>query len=315
LSVSRQSFSDFEVIVADNDPEASGKKIVESISDTRFRYHCNGSNLGMKASFNKALSLATGEFIVMIADDDPVYPDMLETLVALAEKYPGYGMYMGGCDWYCTTSELSELYKLRVGTNSCLSDRYDIGHVEVYSTEQFLVNLYTLKIFRHFLWSTGMVRRDLLQQMGGIPDYGSPFLGDYAYMSVASAGKGCVIINKSLGRQTIHSENFGRNQNEQLPVVVRNFPEFLDKKLGHLPAWTELRKLMLRFTGIWAVEHMAFLYSYQVKNNKSDINSFISAEKEVFSVDYMKSFRLKYFLKKHFRGLHDLLVRIKAKFS
>ena len=71
-SVQDQTFSDFEVIVSDNDPEQSGRQIVESF-DSRFKYFPNDENLGMKKSFNKSLERSIGEYIVMIADDDPVF--------------------------------------------------------------------------------------------------------------------------------------------------------------------------------------------------------------------------------------------------
>src|ERR1043165_2512224 len=90
-SILRQSFTDFEVIVSDNDSEQSGKPSVEFFNDSRFFYQANESNLGMKKSFNRSLEKAKGQYIVMIADDDPVYPDMLETLFDLQKEFPGYG--------------------------------------------------------------------------------------------------------------------------------------------------------------------------------------------------------------------------------
>ncbi|MFL5808244.1 MAG: glycosyltransferase family 2 protein, partial [Flavisolibacter sp.] len=113
-SVQRQTVSDFEVIVSDNDPEQSGRAIVESF-DSRFKYFPNEQNLGMKKSFNRSLDRSCGEFIVMIADDDPVYPDMLETLLQLTGKYPGHGMYLGGCNWFCTDPDLADFYNCDVG--------------------------------------------------------------------------------------------------------------------------------------------------------------------------------------------------------
>src|SRR5439155_14160305 len=80
-SLQRQTFADFEAIVSDNDPAGSGRAVVEGLKDARFRYYCNGEDLGMNASFNRSLSRAQGEFVVMITDDDPVYPDMVETLL------------------------------------------------------------------------------------------------------------------------------------------------------------------------------------------------------------------------------------------
>jgi len=71
-SILLQTFTDFEVIVSDNDTEQSGRVAVESFNDTRFKYFPNEENLGMKKSFNRSLQRSSGTFIVMIADDDPV---------------------------------------------------------------------------------------------------------------------------------------------------------------------------------------------------------------------------------------------------
>lgn len=309
-SIQRQTFGDFEVIISDNDPESSGKPFVDVLNDSRFIYSPNGKDLGMKASFNKSLTLSTGKYIVMIADDDPVYSDMLETLVKLLEDYPGYGMYMGGCDWLAKDKEAAKTNKIKIGTNSCLSDDYDYNTIRTFTTEEFLNNFYTLKIFTHFLWSTCMVKRELLIKKGGIPDYGSPFLGDYAYMSIAATEKGCVIINKSLGCQTLHRENFGRNQNEQLPIVAVNFPKYLEEKLSYLENWPSIKKLIYHFTAHWLVEHITFLYHYKGAGT-TNLESLDVAQKQVFAIDYIKPLKLKFFLKKNFRSFHDLIVSIK----
>jgi glycosyltransferase involved in cell wall biosynthesis len=99
-SVKNQTFSDFEVIVSDNDPEQSGKEVVEGF-DQRFKYFPNETNLGMKKSFNKSLDRSSGEFIVMIADDDPVYPDMLETLLNLEKN-----ILVMACTWEVVTGSV-----------------------------------------------------------------------------------------------------------------------------------------------------------------------------------------------------------------
>jgi len=304
-TIAQQSFPDFEVIISDNDPLKSGEAVVGAMADERFRYFWNGENYGMIKSFNKSIERASAEYIVMITDDDPVYPTMLQTLNDLFKKYPGYGMYMGGCDWFCENSDVAKLYHLKVGTNSCISSEHNLNHVQVFTPAEFLTNFFTLKIFSHFLWSTCMVKRDILIEKGGVPDYGSPFLGDYAYMSIISADSGCVIINRALGCQTIHKENFGRNQNEQIAVVVKNFPVYLEQRLSHLQEWPQIKELMFRFVGMWVVSHMSFLYVY-VKNV-----SLKSTEKEVFKIASMKKYWIKYFLKTRFPVIHDTIVKLK----
>lgn len=310
-SVRMQTFSDYEVIVSDNDPEASGKPFVESMNDPRFHYQCNGTNLGMIPSFNKSLDRARGEYVVLIADDDPVYPHLLQTLIDLKNKYPGYGMYMGGCDWFCADKDVAKLYNLKVGTNSCLSNQHHLDEVQIFPTAEFIKGLFTFRIFSHFLWSTAIVKRDILVKMGGIPDYGTPFLGDYVYMSICCTGNGCVMINNALGRQTIHRENFGRNQNEQLSIVAERFPVFLREKLSYLQEWKELESIILRFLGLWLTGHMAFLHHYY-QQNKLDDRGLEEAEKKVLQYSFVRQFSFKYRMKKNFPGLHDTIVKLKA---
>src|SRR5262249_34873476 len=120
-SIQRQTFGDFEVIICDNDPAASGRSIVENLKDARFHYHCNGADLGMIQSFNNSLARAAGQFVVMITDDDPIYPEMLEVLRDLARTHPGFGAYSGGADVLQLNPRIARLTLHRVGANSCLA--------------------------------------------------------------------------------------------------------------------------------------------------------------------------------------------------
>lgn len=310
-SILKQSFIDYEVIVSDNDPEESGRIVVEGFSDLRFKYFPNVENLGMKKSFNKSLERSSGEYIVMIADDDPVYPDMLETLFNLKNEYPGYGMYLGGCDWLCTHHEIAKLYRMKVGTNTCLSNEHNLNYKEAFEPDDFVKKLFNFNIFPHYLWSTGIVKRSILIEKGGVPDYGTPFLGDYAYMSIMGSHSGCVIINKSLGCQTLHDENFGRNQNEQLIIAANKFPEYLELKMANLKNWPSIKLQIENFVGVWLVSHLAFLNNYSDNKN----NSLKIAENEIFKIKFMRKFKLKYFLKKRLPFIHDKIVYFKKKFS
>jgi hypothetical protein len=122
---------------------------------------------------------------------------------------------------------------------------------------------------------------------------------------------GCVVINKSLGCQTIHLENFGRNQNVQIITAAKNYPKYVSEKLNHLPSWSLIEKEMLSFTGLWVVTHLAFLYNYFKKSKES--TNFTLVEKEIFKIDFMKKHRLKYDLKTHSPFLHDQIVSLKKK--
>lgn len=310
-SILLQKYPNYEVIVSDNDIEQSGRSVVEAFNDPRFKYYANEENLGMKRSFNKSLDRSSGSFVVMIADDDPVYPDMLSVLIELHQKYPGYGMYLGGCDWFCKSQTLGKMYGFKVGTNSCLSDVHDIDYCKAYSPGEFLKELFSFGIFPHYLWSTAIVKREILLKVGGVPEYGTPFLGDYAYMATVGADSGCVILNRSLGCQTLHDENFGRNQNEQIVIAAKNFPSFIESKASHLEDWPQIKEVMLRFTALWVVSHLSFLNNYY-RNSKLSKESLKEAEKQVFRIGYIKQYRIKYILKKNFPSIHNFIVRLKG---
>lgn len=315
-SIQRQDFYDYEVIVSDNDSDESAKDTVTGMNDPRFKYFSNGENLGMIKSFNKSLERSSGEYIVMMADDDPIYYDMLSTLKGLLHAYPGYGMYTGGCDWFCTDSGMGKLYKLNVGFNSCLSNEHNLNYVQAFNADEFVKNFFGFKnIIRHYLWSTCMVRKDILLEKGGIPDYGTPFLGDYAYMVVAASHSGCVVINKSLGCQTIHAQNFGRNQNDQLITLINKFPSYVTEKLQHLSSWPDTEKQMLNYVGLWVVSHLSFLNSYFTRSGKDKPDEFKNIETGVFNIGFMKNYKLRYLTKTRVPFLYNQLSVLKKKLT
>jgi len=311
-SVRQQTFGDFEVIVSDNDPECAGRDVVEGMGDSRFKYFANGSNLGMKKSFNQSLKRSSGKYIVMIADDDPVYPDMLTTLMDLKDRYPGFGMYMGACNWFCTDPRIAQLYGLKEGLNSFLADIPE-GTVRTYTSAAFLRNFFNFKIFSNYLWSTAIVERDVLVGMGGVPDYETAFLGDYAYLSIMGSHSGCVVINKALGHQTIHPHNFGRDQNDQIRIAVVNFVEYVSQRIKHVDGWPAVDMAMKRFAAMWAISHLNFLDRYYRLFKKEDSKDLNRVEREIFRIDFVKKYHFKYWLKKHFPRLHDLVVLVKKK--
>lgn len=77
-SVLNQTFTDFELIVVnDNSPEDIGS-IVNSYTDSRIRYYKNEDNLGavnLVDSWNKCLSYAVGDYVCLLCDDDIYHPD------------------------------------------------------------------------------------------------------------------------------------------------------------------------------------------------------------------------------------------------
>lgn len=82
-SVLSQTYTDFELIVVDDNPAESEERklteeVMKQITDPRVRYVQNAKNLGGAGSRNVAIEMAKGEFIAFLDDDDMYLPDRLE---------------------------------------------------------------------------------------------------------------------------------------------------------------------------------------------------------------------------------------------
>lgn len=87
-SVLRQTCADFEIVITDDHSSDSTVSVISSFTDPRIRLVRNETNLGMGANWNKALSLAQGEYVKVLCGDDVLYPDCLRQQVSIL-NHPG----------------------------------------------------------------------------------------------------------------------------------------------------------------------------------------------------------------------------------
>ncbi len=290
-AIQRQSVTDFEVIISDNDIAASGRAVVEGLKDARFQYYCNETDVGMLTSFNRSLAKARGKFVVMITDDDPIYPEMLEILKELSEKHPGYGCYFGGADMFHLNPDIAKITLHKVGANSCLAP-LPYGTVRIYSAEAFPHAFFTGEIGIYMLWSVGITRRDIAQTIC-VPDYGSPYMGDLAYTVATCSQAGCVAINTSVGCQTVHDFNFGRKECGQLNTAAVGFIGWIEKWIGTRNDWLALKPKVEKFVSQWVILHCVFLREY-FKHTKQDDSELKATLREIYKIPFICGKRLYY---------------------
>lgn len=76
------SSSRLELVVQDSSDSNTLKKLIDSnISDSRLRYNYSKPPVNAVANFNKAVNLATGEYICFIGDDDGVNPEIMQAAI------------------------------------------------------------------------------------------------------------------------------------------------------------------------------------------------------------------------------------------
>jgi len=77
-----QTYSNIEVIVSDNASTDDTLEYLAAITDPRLRVLRQSQNIGMVGNFNATLDAATGEFFLLLSDDDLLAPAAIERLSA-----------------------------------------------------------------------------------------------------------------------------------------------------------------------------------------------------------------------------------------
>jgi glycosyltransferase involved in cell wall biosynthesis len=88
-SILTQSFSDYEVVVCDDQSSDDTLGLARELAkgDERFRFISNPNRLGLVQNWNNCVAQARGEWIKFVFQDDVIFPSCIESLLAACEKH------------------------------------------------------------------------------------------------------------------------------------------------------------------------------------------------------------------------------------
>jgi glycosyltransferase involved in cell wall biosynthesis len=266
-----QTFTDFEIVISDNDPVSSAEKIVYELNDRRIRYFKNGNNIGMINSFNKSIERSRGDFIVMVTDDDPVVPEFLCEMRDLVEQDNRYALYGG-----FVISGIAHGEKKIIPANIFIQEILDPSKT------------------KWMLWSSCMIRRDKLA-IKKIPDYESPHLADHAMIALAGSYGGGMIFNKKFSSLTSHESNFSKFN---FDCYVQGCKGFYDVFRNNAPSVRNL-EIVRKHLFYWFIANFFNLkryYSVSVPDAKmlKEVNE---CAKQILEFDFMRGVIFKYRMK------------------
>lgn len=90
-SLLAQTYSDFKIIVSDDNSPENIKEIVDSFKDNRIEYRRNEENIGglrLAEHWNLLLDLCDTEYLIVASDDDVYSTKFLENIDFLTIKFP-----------------------------------------------------------------------------------------------------------------------------------------------------------------------------------------------------------------------------------
>lgn len=97
-SILSQTYQNFELVIVDDASPEDLESIVSEFNDSRVRYYRNEQNIGgmdLVKQWNHCLTFATGDYVILAADDDVYDKEFLAEAERLFKKYPNVPLFRG----------------------------------------------------------------------------------------------------------------------------------------------------------------------------------------------------------------------------
>lgn len=156
-SILSQTYKEFDLVVVNDASPEDIDSILMSYTDSRIKYYKNKTNVGGKnlvKQWSKCISLCKSKYFVLASDDDIYDSKYLESMIALAKKYPDANI-------------LRPRVQL-IDADNC------ILKVESYLNEQTSVWEFAYALHSHYVFGGVpfyMFKRSKWEEIGGFKDF------------------------------------------------------------------------------------------------------------------------------------------------
>lgn len=86
-SILAQDYQDWEIIISDNDSEEDIFSYIKSLNDNRIKYFRTTTFISVTENWNNAINHCTGDYVIMLGDDDILLKRYFSTMIELLQKY------------------------------------------------------------------------------------------------------------------------------------------------------------------------------------------------------------------------------------
>lgn len=83
-----QKYANLEILVSDNASSSDTRMVVDRFNDPRLKYFRQETRVSMRQNFEFLINQASGDYIIMIGDDDGVMPDAIATMAEFLSREP-----------------------------------------------------------------------------------------------------------------------------------------------------------------------------------------------------------------------------------
>jgi len=190
--VLEQTFDDLRLVVSDNASEDETAEVVATVGDPRVEYVRQPRNLGLLGNHNWFLERVETDYALILADDDLVYPTLLERAVPELDRHARAGVVHAAFD---VIDENGEVLLPHVNWT------YGLEHDSVESPEEFIRE--SMRWSCRICASTAVMRTAALPP-GGMVQQDFPAIDFGLWLRTAGAGWEFAFLNETLGAYRVH---------------------------------------------------------------------------------------------------------------
>lgn len=238
-SILEQTYDNIELFVIDDGSTDSSQKTINAMSSKYNFIYEHQENIGLPATLNKMIMMATGKYIALLASDDVYAPNKISDLVAYFENAPqSAAVVFGNAAFINSENELVELTKKSTQYNDVVS---------YYISERFELNIHQLEInYKTLLGGnyvpavSTLIRRDALLEVGLFD--GSIQLEDWSMWLKLARKYSFHYMNNIVAYYRVHKNNASSTNNvalslDVLKILEREKPYCT--KHNMIPLWRE----------------------------------------------------------------------------
>lgn len=121
-----QTYANLEILVVDDCSTDGTVELARSLQDERLRIAVNESNQGLVGNWNACVRLARGEFIKFLFQDDVLYPNCVEKMLAMIERHSELGLVFSTRDIIVEKNVSGADAEAWLDYARCLHKRFDV---------------------------------------------------------------------------------------------------------------------------------------------------------------------------------------------
>lgn len=158
-SITRQNYNDYEIIVVDNEcadiaSDTDTQKLIKELDNHKIVYFRNLES--MNGRMNRAVSLARGEWICFLHDDDMLAANHFETMLPIIKAHTEINFLS------CGFRKFNEDEFDKIVSNGFIANNRHDGPCRESCLEEGV-------FFRQGGWTGALIKRELYEKMGGVP--------------------------------------------------------------------------------------------------------------------------------------------------